>query len=150
MVNVGIAGCGYWGVKHIRVLHELAGANLTMVCDLNEVRLPDIRSRYPQVATTSDFRALLDSNVDAVVIATPVNSHFELAREAMLNGKHVLVEKPITASRREALELIELAESRALDALNGHHLLVGTTERVGEPLEVLELFLAELNDWCTH
>ncbi len=120
MINVGIIGCGYWGPKHIRNFHELDGANLTTVCDIKEDRLWQIRNQYPDVATTSNFRELLQDSVDAVVIATPVSSHYQLASEALLNDKHVLLEKPITASSREAMELIELAEKRNRVLMVGH------------------------------
>ncbi len=120
MVNVGIVGCGYWGPKHVRNFHELAGANVTMVCDLEQDRLEQVRRQYPYVVTTSDFGDLLKGDVDAVVVATPVCSHYRLTREALLHDKHVLVEKPITASSREAVELIELAEKRNRVLMVGH------------------------------
>ena len=112
MVNIGVVGCGYWGPKHIRVWHELAEANLTTVCDVAESRLQQVRTQYPYVNATTDFKGLLKDNVEAVVISTPVNTHYKLAKAALLCDKHVLIEKPITASCREALELIELAEKR--------------------------------------
>ena len=120
MVNVGIVGCGYWGPKYVRNFHEIAEANLTMVCDLEEDRLEQVRRQYPYVATTTDFGDLLKGGVDAVVIATPVSSHYRLAREALLHNKHVLVEKPITASSKEAVDLIELAEKRNRVLMAGH------------------------------
>jgi predicted dehydrogenase len=120
MINVGVVGCGYWGPKHIRVCHELAEARLTKVCDLDEKKLNQVKAQYPYVETTKDFGEFLRKDVDAVIIATPVNSHFKLAREALLNDKHVMIEKPMTASSREALELIEMAEERDLVLMAGH------------------------------
>jgi predicted dehydrogenase len=120
MVNIGIAGCGYWGPKHIRNFHEIPEANLTVVCDLDENRLRQVRAQYPYVQSTTNFEELLGDSVDAIVVATPVNSHYGLAREALLNNKHVMIEKPMTASSQEALELIELAESRSLVLMAGH------------------------------
>jgi predicted dehydrogenase len=120
MVNIGVVGCGYWGPKHIRVYHELVEATLSMVCDLDKNRLQQVRAQYPYVKTTIDYEEFLRNGVDAVVIATPVNTHFKLAKEALLNDKHVLIEKPITATSQEALELIELAESRNLILMAGH------------------------------
>ncbi len=120
MVNVGIIGCGYWGPKHARNFHGLAGANLTAAWDLDEERPRQARTQYPYVATTCDFRDLLRDGVDAGGVATPVGTHYQLAREALLNGKHVLVEKPMTSSSREAMELIELAENRNLVLMVGH------------------------------
>ncbi len=120
MVNVGIVGCGYWGPKHIRNFHELTEANLTVVCDLKEERLQQIRNQYPYIATTSDFTDLLQDSVDAVVVATPVSTHYQLAKEALLHNKHVLVEKPMTCNSAEAMELIELAEKQNRVLMVGH------------------------------
>ena len=120
MLNIGVVGCGYWGPKHTRVCHELADVNLTMVCDLEEKRLGQVRTQYPYVETSTDFRDLLKNNVDAVIIATPVNTHFKLAKEALLCDKHVLIEKPMTSNSKEALELVELASKRDLVLMVGH------------------------------
>ncbi len=120
MINIGVVGCGYWGPKHIRVCSELAGAKLLAVCDLDERKLQQVRAQYTNLETTTSFKALLQSSVDAVVIATPVSTHYKLAKEALLYDKHVLMEKPITATSREALELIELAEKRNLVLMVGH------------------------------
>ena len=120
MVNIGVVGCGYWGPKHIRVCHELAEVKLSIVCDLDENKLQQVRVQYPYIETTSNYKAFLKNGVDAVIIATPVNSHYKLAKEALLHDKHVLIEKPITSTSREALELIELAEKRNLVLMAGH------------------------------
>jgi predicted dehydrogenase len=119
MLKIGVVGCGYWGPKHIRVCNELTDAKLTSVCDLDERKLQQVRIQYPSVETTKDFKVFLDS-VDAVVISTPVNSHHKLAKEALLQGKHVLIEKPITTTSKEALELIELSDNRKLVLMAGH------------------------------
>jgi predicted dehydrogenase len=120
MVNIGIVGCGYWGPKHARNIHELAEANLTVACDLDEEKLQEVQNHYPYVATTSNFLDLLQDSVDAVVVATPVSTHYQLAKEALLCDKHVLVEKPMTCTSREAAELIELAEKRNRVLMVGH------------------------------
>ena len=119
MVNIGVVGCGYWGPKHIRVCNEMTEARLTTVCDVDERKLQQVRAQYPNVNVTSKYDELL-SSVDAVVIATPVDSHHSLAKKALLHGKHVLIEKPMTSSSREALELIELADNRNLVLMVGH------------------------------
>lgn len=119
-INIGVVGCGYWGPKHIRVCHELVEADLTTVCDIDQNRLQQVQTQYPYLKTTSNFKDLLRNGVDAVVIATPVNTHYKLAREALLNDLHVLIEKPITATSQEASELIELAEKRNLVLMVGH------------------------------
>jgi predicted dehydrogenase len=120
MVNIGVVGCGYWGPKHIRNWHELAEANLISICDIDEHKLQQVRVQYPNVRTTVNFEEQLRDGVDALVIVTPVDTHYELARQALLHDKHVLVEKPMTANSREALELIELAEKRNLVLMVGH------------------------------
>jgi predicted dehydrogenase len=120
MINIAVVGCGYWGPKHIRVCHELEGAKLTTVCDLDERKLKQVRAQYPDVQTTTDFKQIVGNGTDAVVIATPVNTHHKLAKEALLNNKHVLIEKPMTATSWEAMELIEIAEKRNLVLMAGH------------------------------
>ncbi len=120
MLNVGVVGCGYWGAKHVRNFHELPEANLVVVCDLDEERLNQVHRQYPYVTTTMNFGDVLEADIDAVVVTTPVNSHYRLAREALSHGKHVLVEKPITASSRQAYELIEMSEEQGLVLMVGH------------------------------
>jgi len=120
VVKIGVVGCGYWGPKHVRVCHELPEAKLAMVCDADERKLKQVRDQYPYVESTTDFNSLISNGVDAVIIATPVSTHFKLAKAALLHDKHVLIEKPITATSREALELIELAEKRNLVLMAGH------------------------------
>lgn len=120
MVNIGVVGCGYWGPKHIRVCHEIRDITLTSVCDTDEKKLQPVQSQYPAIQATPDYKEFLNSNLDAVIIATPVNTHFQLAKDALLSSKHVLIEKPITATSREALELINLAEKHNLVLMAGH------------------------------
>jgi predicted dehydrogenase len=152
MVNVGVVGCGYWGPKHIRVCHELAGTKLTIVCDLDEHKLQQVRAQYPDLETTTNFKYLLQNGTDAVVIATPVSTHYRLAKEALLYDKHVLIEKPITATSKEASELIELAEKRNLVLMAGHtyeyHPAVDFLRKVisnGELGDVYSIDAARLN-----
>jgi predicted dehydrogenase len=120
MVKVGVIGCGYWGPKHVRNFHELEKAQLTMVCDLDEERLQRVKTQYPHVETVLDSKDLIHGNVDAVVIATPVGTHYQLAKKALLHDKHVLIEKPVSTSSHEVMELIELADKRNLVMMAGH------------------------------
>jgi predicted dehydrogenase len=121
MVGVAVVGLGYWGPNLVRNLHEVEEAEPSLVCDLRPDALATIQRRYPAVRTTTDFDAVLsDPAIQAVAIATPVSSHFELAARALEAGKHVFVEKPLTASSDEALELIELADERGLVLMPGH------------------------------
>ncbi len=124
MIGIGIIGAGYWGPKHIRVFSELSQARVEMIADLDELRLLAIKSQYPSIRTTTDYRELLGSpSVDAVVIATPVSTHARIARDTILAGRHVLVEKPITSSSEEAEKLIGLAEARGTVLMVGHTFL---------------------------
>src|SRR2546426_9179845 len=110
-INVGLIGCGYWGPNLLRNFADNEAAELRWICDTDEARLAAMERRYPPAQTTTDYRRLLaDSALDAVTVVTPVATHFQIAKEALLAGKHVLVEKPLTATVREAEELIELAE----------------------------------------
>lgn len=119
-LRIGVVGCGYWGPKLARNFYELPGSCLAMVADLRDDRLAQIRELYPDVCTTHSYQDLLDDSLDAVVIATSVKSHYRLAKQALLAGKHVLVEKPLTYSAAQAEELIELAEARGLTLMVGH------------------------------
>jgi predicted dehydrogenase len=113
MISVGVIGYGYWGPNLVRNFFEAPGFRMTAVADLSPQRLAQAASRHPSLRTTADSREILaDPKIDAVAIATPVSTHFSLAREALRAGKHVLVEKPLASSSEEALELIEEAERR--------------------------------------
>lgn len=107
----------------MRILHSLGEANLVAICDCDDVRLDQMRSNYPYVRTTSEVGELLGQDLDAVVVSTPVSSHYHLTKEALLNDKHVLVEKPMTTTFRDALELIELAQARGKVLMTGHTFL---------------------------
>jgi len=119
-LKIGVIGCGYWGPKLARNFHDLPGSALKMVSDLREDRLIEIQKLYPEVAVTFNYHDLIESDLDALVIATPVRTHYPIAKEALLAGKHVLVEKPITARSDHAEELIALADERGLKLVVGH------------------------------
>lgn len=111
MVNVAIIGYGYWGPNLVRNFNSLSDANVKKVVDLTPQRLTAVKSLYPNIEVSSSVEELWnDNSIDAVVIATPVFTHFELAKSALIAGKHVLIEKPMTDTVAHALELIELAE----------------------------------------
>ncbi len=138
-VSVGVVGCGYWGPKLIRNFQSIPGSNLAMVADLRQDRLDHIKGLYPGVATTTSYDELLDSPVEAVGIATPVSSHFQMARQALLHDKHVLVEKPLTRNSEEALELARLADERQ------RTLMVGHTFEYNPAVEYLKDYIAKGN-----
>src|SRR5215472_9885774 len=108
-VRVGVIGCGHWGPHLIRNLNDMPDVDLVGVAEERPERLRYVRRTYPTVSPFSDHRQLLDSDVDAVVIATPIQTHFQLVKEALLAGKHVLVEKPLACSPAGAAELVGLA-----------------------------------------
>jgi predicted dehydrogenase len=113
MIGVGVIGYGYWGPNLVRNFSETLGSRVVAVCDLRPERLVLVQGRYPAVETTTDYRELLaNPRVDAVAIATPVRTHFELAMQALGAGKHVLVEKPLAATSEQAVRLIEEADRR--------------------------------------
>lgn len=120
MIKIGVIGSGYWGPKLIRNFYELPNAKVTMVSDLSQERLNTIAQLYGSIATTQDYHQLLESDVEAVCIATPAGTHFKLVKEALLAGKHVLVEKPLTTSSMEARELCLLADQLGLVLMVGH------------------------------
>jgi predicted dehydrogenase len=110
MVNVAVIGCGYWGPNLIRNFNQIKLTNVVSVCDLDVSKMEAIKKNYPFVKTTSNYLDLLeDPNVDAIVIALPVARHYQIARDALLHNKHVLVEKPLVASVKEAEDLIRIA-----------------------------------------
>lgn len=110
MVNVAVIGAGYWGPNLIRNFTATAGAKLVAVCDLSAERLAKVCAPYPAVEQVTDFTALVArKDIDAVAIATPVTSHYPLAKQALEAGKHVMVEKPMTATVAQAEELVALA-----------------------------------------
>ncbi|MPZ20453.1 MAG: gfo/Idh/MocA family oxidoreductase [Luteitalea sp.] len=115
MIGVAVVGYGYWGPNLVRNLWDAPGVRLISVCDLRSERLVEVQKRYPAVETTADFSAVLgDARVDAVVIATPVSSHFELAMRALRARRHVFVEKPLAPTTEEALMLVDEADRQGL------------------------------------
>ena len=123
-VRVAVVGLGYWGPNLVRALFELPDAEVAAACDLERNRLDILRRRYPGIATTSRFEDLLeDRTIEAIAIATPISTHYELASRALRAGKHVFVEKPLGSSSAEALELIALAERHDRLLMPGHTFL---------------------------
>jgi len=113
MLRVGVIGYGYWGPNLVRNFAEVPCSHVVAVSDLRLDRLALAQSRYPAIGTTTDYRDLLaDARIDAIAIATPVSTHFELAMQALQAGKHVLVEKPLSATSEQAVRLIEEADQR--------------------------------------
>ena len=121
MTTVALIGHGYWGPNLLRNYVQVAGAEVKWVCDLRPEALDRVRLQYPALGTTQRYEDVLDdSSVDAVVIATPISTHFGLAKAALEAGKHVFVEKPMTGSAADAQELVQLAERTGLTLMVGH------------------------------
>ncbi len=119
-LRFGVIGWGYWGPKIARNLDSLSHAAVTMVADADASRFANLAVNQPWIQTTTLLENIFRSDVDAIVIATPVSTHFQLAREALLHGKHVLVEKPLTANVTEAEELVALAQKQQRILMVGH------------------------------
>jgi predicted dehydrogenase len=121
VVRVGVVGCGYWGPNLIRNFSNLKTCRVIACSDLLEARLNHMKQLYPALRTTTNFREVIgDPGIDAIVIATPVSSHYGVAREALEAGKHVFVEKPLAQSLEEGRKLVELAQEKSRTLMVGH------------------------------
>lgn len=137
MLRIGVIGYGYWGPNLVRNFSELSIAQVTCVSDINPERLALVKARYPAIKTTTDHRELYsDPDVDAVAIATPVASHFDLAIQAMQAGKHVFVEKPLTSTSEQGQRLVDEAEKRNLVLMVDHtFIFTGAVRKMREMVE---------------
>jgi predicted dehydrogenase len=123
-LKFGVVGLGYWGPNLLRVLAEMREAEVSWICDLDEQRLERFGRRYPTARCTSEFQHLLDDEeLDALVIATPVFTHFDLASRGLRAGKHTFVEKPLAASSKQASMLLQLAAEEGKVLMCGHTFL---------------------------
>lgn len=121
MVSVGVVGCGYWGPNLVRNLSVNRKCRKLVCCDVEPERLKLMHERYPAAETTNSYDDLLrNDGLDAVMLATPISTHFELAKKALLENKHVFIEKPFATSVKQADELISLAAERNLILMVGH------------------------------
>ena len=126
LLRVAVIGYGYWGPNIVRNLQNLENCEIATVCDKNAAALRRARRQYPGLDVTTDFQEVLQSTVvDAVAIVTPVWTHYQLAKAALENGKHVFVEEPFTSSTAQAEELIELADRKHLKIMVDHTFLFG-------------------------
>ena len=137
MIRIGVIGYGYWGPNIVRNLQNLETAHVEAVCDKSPAALAHVRKRHPEIATTSDCRDILQSpHIDAVAVITPVWTHYELAKLALENGKHVFVEKPFTSSVDQAEELVDLAARKKLTIMVDHtFLFTGAVRKIRELVE---------------
>ncbi len=120
-VRVAAVGCGYWGPNVIRNLDAVEGFDLCWICDTDARRLQPVAARYPSARTTTNVDDILDDPaIDAIYLATPVSTHYDLTRRALEGGKHVLIEKPLATTIDQAEELAELAEKQRRTLMVGH------------------------------
>ncbi|WP_371715354.1 Gfo/Idh/MocA family protein [Granulicella sp. L56] len=124
MLKIGVIGYGYWGTNIVRNFHRCAGSRVEMVCDTRPKMLERLAQSYPDIKTSTDcMDAIYSTDIDAIAVVTPVWTHYELAKKALMNGKHVFVEKPFTCNVAQADELIELAEAMHLEIMVDHTFL---------------------------
>jgi predicted dehydrogenase len=141
MIRVGIIGYGYWGPRIARNFQGLSGCELSVICDKSAASLKRAMHAHPSVSVTSDAQDVLGSPcIDAVAVITPVWTHFEVAKAALENGKHVFVEKPFTSTVAQAEELIELAARKHLQIMVDHtFLFTGAVKKIRQLLDDGEL-----------
>ncbi len=130
MIRFGVIGYGYWGPNIVRNINITEGAQLLTVCDKDEKALSRVKKAYPNVQVSTDYLDIIDSpDIDVVAVVTPVSTHYELAKKALQNGKHIFLEKPFTATVPQAEELIELGEKKNLKIMVDHTFLFTSAVR---------------------
>jgi len=152
-MRIAVVGCGYWGPNLIRNFDALPDCVVAKICDADAARLAKLAARYPGAEAVASFDQVVgDDHIDAVAIATPVRTHFRLARASLAAGKHAFVEKPLAASTAECRELVALAEERGVALMVGHVFLYTAAVRrlkeivdSGEIGEVLYVSSQRLN-----
>jgi len=140
-IKIAVIGCGYWGPNLIRNLQQIDGVQATFVCDIEQTKLENIKKAYPHIRVTKDYLEIIKNpEIDAVCIATPLATHFEITKAALLNNKDVLVEKPFTLSSKEARELINLTEEKKRILMVDHtFLFTGAVNKIKELIDRGEL-----------
>src|SRR5262245_35402903 len=146
VIRVGVIGYGYWGPNIVRNISGLDNCQLVAICDQNPTALKRAGKLYPGVTVTTDAADVLKSpEIDAVAVITPVWTHFELAKAALENGKHVFVEKPFTSTSQQAEELIELAAKKNLQIMVDHTFLFsGAVKKIRDIVDRSEEHTSEL------
>ncbi len=120
-MNVALIGAGYWGPNLARVFFELPGCNLHTICEKREDRLDSMRMSFPNINTVKDYKVLIaDPELEAIAIATEAQYHYRIAKECLLAGKHVFVEKPLALNSHECKDLIDIAKTKNRILMVGH------------------------------
>jgi len=137
MLRIGVIGYGYWGPNIVRNFNAIDRAQVISLCDVNANALTKASKLYPALKTSRDVTDILTSkDIDAVAIITPVYTHFELAKKALQNGKHVFVEKPFTSTVAQAEELVELADKKNLQIMVDHtFLFTGAVKKIKQLID---------------
>jgi len=137
MINIGVVGFGYWGPNVVRNFQGLPGCQVVAICDLTANSQKRARQLYPLVKVTGDPCEILTSKeIDVVAVVTPVWTHYDLAKKALENGKHIFVEKPFTSNSAQAEELVELAEKKHLKIMVDHtFLFTGAVRKIRELID---------------
>ena len=137
MIRIGVIGYGYWGPNIVRNFESLEESKVVMVCDRSPSSLRKVKKSYPHVEVTENSWSLVSSpDVDVVAVVTPVWTHFDLAKAALQNGKHVFVEKPFTYTTQQAEELVELAEKKNLLIMVDHtFLFTGAVKKIRQLID---------------
>ncbi|MGA3199206.1 MAG: Gfo/Idh/MocA family oxidoreductase [Halobacteriota archaeon] len=137
VIRVGVIGYGYWGPNIVRNFHGQEHSRVMMICDKSANSIRRVQQSYPEIQVTGDADDLLTAtDIDAVAIITPVHTHFDLAKRALENGKHIFVEKPFTCTSAQAEELIELAERKNLKIMVDHtFLFTGAVKRMRQLID---------------
>jgi len=134
-LKIGLVGLGYWGPNLLRVLSEMQGVDVKTICDVDATRLMTFARRHPSAETTTRIDDLLaDPDLDAIVLATPVHTHFELAARSLEAGKHTFVEKPLGRSSEEAQRLVDLASRNDRVLMCGQTFLYSPPVRASKEL----------------
>ncbi len=140
-LSIGVIGYGYWGPNIVRNFHSQKDSQVSVVCDRRSEALAKVARAYPDMEVTSDPMQVIESpDIDIVAVVTPVWTHFDLAKAALENGKHVFVEKPFTSTSEQAEELIELAERKHLKIMVDHtFLFTGAVRKIKQLIDAREL-----------
>ncbi len=141
MIGIGIVGYGYWGPNLARNFASQQDCSLVSICEMNPARAALAKKQYPQAQVTADYNELLKNNaIHAILIATPVSTHYALAKQALEAGKDVLLEKPMTNTVAEAVELVKLAEkNKRILAVDHTYVFTGAVQKIKQVFDSGEL-----------
>lgn len=129
-IKLGLIGYGYWGPNFARIIRESEDCELKYCADLNESSLKKIKIKYPQVQVSTNYQEILqDKEIDAVLVVTPTKSHYKIAKDVLLSGKHVFVEKPLTINVKESEKLVTISQNKKKVLMVGHVFLYNSSVR---------------------